>query len=163
VHRPISPALLCFSHRARRTSSPAPQFPSMADFRSWVEARRRLEGFSRPEIANYASGRCFAARPRRMRICQQKAPALLLITKRLWSLRLCSRRALTAALEALDLDTLPSPQVNSTDTDMGRGANPPREPRLPKKRKSPGRCRGFPVFSGLRTNQYFATSGPLNL
>jgi hypothetical protein len=144
VHRPISPALLCFSHRARRTSSPAPQFPSMADFRSWVEARRRLEGFSRPEIANYASGRCLRGSAKAHAHLPTKSPGIAIDNKRLWSLRLCSRRALTAALEALDLDTLPSPQVNSTDTDMGRGANPPGEPRV-SKRKSLGRCRGFLV------------------
>ena len=36
--RPTSPASRCFSPPARRTSSPAPRFPSMADFRSWARS-----------------------------------------------------------------------------------------------------------------------------
>src|SRR5260370_13770326 len=37
----ISQASRCFSHQERRTSSPAPRFPSTADFRSWAEVRKR--------------------------------------------------------------------------------------------------------------------------
>src|ERR1700676_1587280 len=41
--RQTSPASRCFSPHPPPTSSPAPPFPSMADFRSWDETRRLPE------------------------------------------------------------------------------------------------------------------------
>ena len=59
VRSTISPASRCSSPRPRPTSSPAPPFPSMADFRSWVECRAALEKEPRtmPELFRFSLGR----------------------------------------------------------------------------------------------------------
>jgi hypothetical protein len=55
--RLISPASRCFSHQARPTSSPAPRFPLMADFRSWAKFWKRAS-FAPTFTHEKSPGRC---------------------------------------------------------------------------------------------------------